>query len=310
MAASRRVTLNDVAAASGVSRATAGFVLANDPNQSISAATSERVHAAAARLGYVPNGVARALREGSSRVVVLEIDAQYDGNYSRGFIRGLDAELTANGHALFVRHGPYTDRATDQVLHAIAPRAILRFGESYQAGKDLEDFGGGWRDGLAAHAALQIGYLAEHGHEQIALALPDTHSALTEARVRLTAQSAQTLGLPAPACFDVPHPRAESVAAVEAFRAEHPDVTAIAAFNDGIALRVMSALRDLGLSVPADVAVIGFDDDEAGAFATPSLTTLHREADVHGRRAARNVLGLDSADLAPQPGRIVARESA
>jgi DNA-binding LacI/PurR family transcriptional regulator len=309
MVVSRRVTLNDVAAASGVSRSTAGFVLANDPNQTISAATRERVHEAASRLGYVPNGVARALREGSSRVVVLEIDWEYDGNYARSYIRGLDAELTAHGHALLVRHGPRTHRATEQILHAIAPRAILRFAEPYKTGDDLEDSGGGWRDGLAAHVALQVGYLVERGHRRIALALPTVHSSLADARQRLTVRRADTLGLPRPACFDLPSTRVDSVAAVENLRREHPDVTAIAAFNDDVALRALSALRDLGLAVPADMAVIGFDDNDTGALVSPALTSLHIDADVHGRLAARSVLGLDAGGLAPEPGRIVERES-
>jgi DNA-binding LacI/PurR family transcriptional regulator len=86
-------------------------------------------------------------------------------------------------------------------------------------------------------------------------------------------------------------------------------VTAIAAFNDEVALRAMSALRDLGLAVPADMAVIGFDDNDMGALVTPALTSLHIDADVHGRRAARGVLGLDTSGLSPEPGRIVERES-
>lgn len=309
MAAARRVTLNDVAAASGVSRSTAGFVLANDPNQTISAATRERVHAAARELGYVPNGVARALREGSSRVVVLEIDWAYDGNYARSYIRGLDAELTAHGHALLVRHGPRTDRATEQILHAIAPRAILRFAEPYAVGHDLEDGGGGWRGGPAAHVALQVGHLVERGHSRIALALPSMHSPLTDARHRLTVQHAKKLGLPVPQCFDIPSPREAGAAAVESFRRAHPDVTAIAGFTDDVALRALCALRDLGLTVPDDMAVIGFDDTENGALVAPALTSLHIDAEVHGRVAARGVLGLDAGDLSPDPGRIVARES-
>ena len=81
MGTSRRVTLNDVAAASGVSRATVSFVLNDDPHQTISAATRDRVKEAARTLGYVPHGVARALREGTSRVVVLNIDAGMEGAY-------------------------------------------------------------------------------------------------------------------------------------------------------------------------------------------------------------------------------------
>jgi DNA-binding LacI/PurR family transcriptional regulator len=67
----KRATLRDVAAAAGVSRALAGFVLGDDHGKSIPEATRERVRAAAQSLGYAPHGIARALREGSSRVVVL-----------------------------------------------------------------------------------------------------------------------------------------------------------------------------------------------------------------------------------------------
>ena len=99
-----RVTLNDVAAASGVSRATVSFVLRDSPGQSISAATRERVRTAARDLGYVPNGLARALREGTSRIVLLTIDPALDGNYARSYIGGLDAELAAHDHVLLVRY--------------------------------------------------------------------------------------------------------------------------------------------------------------------------------------------------------------
>ncbi len=309
MAATRRVTLKDVAAASGVSPSTAGFVLSEDPRQSISAETSRRVREAARELGYVPSGVARALREGSSRVVVLEIDWAYEGNYAHSYLRGLDEELAAHGHVLMVRHGPHDEGAMKQVRQAIQPRAVLRFGEAYMSGHDLEDGGGGWRGGLAAHAALQVEYLHTHGHRQIALALPNVPSALADARGRLTSRRARALGLPEPVRFELPAPRPAGTAALEAVLRAHPGVTAIAGFTDDIALRALGAARDLGLRVPGDLAVIGFDDTEGGELAVPALTSVHIDAEVHGRLAARSVLGLDTAGLEPDPGRIVERAS-
>ncbi len=108
-----RVTLNDVAAASGVSRATASFVLRDSPGQSISAVTRERVREAARALGYVPNGLARALREGTSRIVLLTIDTALDGNYARSYVSGLDAELAAHEHVLLVRYSHRPTRRSD-----------------------------------------------------------------------------------------------------------------------------------------------------------------------------------------------------
>jgi DNA-binding LacI/PurR family transcriptional regulator len=55
----------------------------------------------------------------------------------------------------------------------------------------------------------------------------------------------------------------------------------------------MTALRDLGVAVPGDVAVIGFDDAEYGALVAPVLTTVRIDAEAHGRLAARAALGLD-----------------
>ncbi|WP_034261426.1 LacI family DNA-binding transcriptional regulator [Actinospica robiniae] len=305
-----RVTLKDVAAACGVSRSTAGFVLANDPRQKISEETRQRVHQAARDLGYVTHGVARALREGSSRVVVLEIDWIYEGNYSRSYIRGLSAELDAHDYDLLVRHGPVSPGATQRILDSIAPRAMLRFAEPYLTGRDLEDTGGGWVDGLAAHVALQINYLADKGHERIALALPETHTPLVGARRRLTLQHAGSLGLPEPVCFDIPADRDAARTRVERFRRENPQVSAVAAFTDDVALRAVTALRDLGATVPDDLAVMGYDDTEYGALVTPALSSVHIDAEVHGRRVARQALGLGAEGIATSAARVVARESA
>jgi DNA-binding LacI/PurR family transcriptional regulator len=330
-----RVTLNDVAAASGVSRATASFVLRDSPGQSISAATRERVREAARALGYVPNGLARALREGTSRIVLLTIDAALDGNYARSYVSGLDAELAEHEHVLLVRYSSTrVDEGTERlVLDTIVPRAVLRFGEPYLTGRELDDSGGGWRDGLAAHVAAQVGYLASRGHTRIALALPARDTPLRAVRQRFADQAAAALGLPpliactiagdgagnGTAGLGAPgsglhdqktSSRTNAADSLSALLALDSGVTAVAAFDDDVALRVLAAMRSLGLSAPGDLAVIGFDDNSYGALTTPALTTVHVDGEAHGRQAARAILGLPAADLAPAPGRVVIRESA
>ncbi|MFH0178624.1 LacI family DNA-binding transcriptional regulator [Streptomyces cacaoi] len=313
MGRSGRVTLSDVAKASGVSRATVSFVLNDDPRQTISAATRERVTEAAHELGYVPHGIARALREGSSRIVVLNVDRGIEGNFSRSYVRGLDEELAEHDHVLLVRHGHAAPEATQKILDAIVPRAVLRLGEVYMSRHasdeadepDEQD----WESGFAANAALQIDFLAERGHTRIAMALPDHEFPLTEARLGFAREAARRRGLAPLECFVVPRPREAGAAAVEAFLAAHAEVTALAAFDDDIALRSLTALRDLGLRVPEDVAVIGFDDTEYGSLTTPALTTVHIDAEILGRIAARDALGIDTEGLAPVRGRIVDRAS-
>ncbi len=344
-----RVTLNDVAAASGVSRATVSFVLRDSPGQSISAATRERVREAARALGYVPNGVARALREGTSRIVVLAIDPAMEGNYARSYTAGLDAELAAHEYVLLVQYTRGAAGGPDaRLTDAIAPRAVLRFGEPYLTGRELDDSGGGWRDGLAAHVAAQIGYLAARGHARIALALPAPDTPLRAVRQHFAAQAAAMLRLPPLVPFVLPGRQSAAAAradpsapapapassgteaanATHALRAAAPSpygteaadalhalrtadgVTAVAAFDDDVALRVLAAMRSAGLSAPGDLAVIGFDDNGYGALSSPTLTTVHIDAQAHGRGAARAILGLPAGDLSPVPGQVVVRESA
>ena len=82
------------------------------------------------------------------------------------------------------------------MLDTIVPRAVLRFGEPYLTGRELDDSGGGWRDGLAAHVSTQVGYLAAQGHTRIALALPARDTPLRAVRQRFADQAAAALGLP------------------------------------------------------------------------------------------------------------------
>ncbi len=208
----KRATLRDVAAAAGVSRALAGFVLGDDHGKSIPEATRARVRAAARSLGYAPHGIARALREGSSRVVVLSIDPHLESNYSRTFARGLDDELAAHGHMLVVRHehaatadpAPTADLAPParpaperQVLDALSPRAVIRLPGNYlAAGHELDD--GGWEGGFAANVLVQVRYLADRGHAEIAVALPDGDPPLGPVRERFAREAAARAGLPEP----------------------------------------------------------------------------------------------------------------
>jgi DNA-binding LacI/PurR family transcriptional regulator len=129
--------------------------------------------------------------------------------------------------------------------------------------------------------------------------------------MRFAREAAARAGLPEPAALVVPRPRPAAAAAVKRFLAGHRAVTAVAAYDDDVALRVLAAARALGLAVPAGLAVIGFDDTDYGALVDPALTTVHVDAEGHGRKAAREALGLDPGSLAPfRPGRVIVRDSA
>jgi DNA-binding LacI/PurR family transcriptional regulator len=85
---------------------------------------------------------------------------------------------------------------------------------------------------------------------------------------------AARLRLASPPRLPVPRERASATAAVRGLRAAQPGVTAIAAHDDDVALRVLAAAADLGIAVPGDLAVIGHDETEYGALPPSACASL------------------------------------
>ncbi|PUB19835.1 LacI family transcriptional regulator [Promicromonospora sp. AC04] len=340
-----RATLKDVARESGVSSATVSFVLNRTSGQTISAATRERVLAAAARLGYTPHRIARALREGTSRTVLLSTGSGPAGHSLESFIDGLETELGEHGYTLLVVRGHRAGALPAGLLETIAPRAVLDpvsayapaaadAGDGAGAASDGADAGdgaggasggagaadragvadweGGWAHGLAAHSQTQLRYLVEQGHREIAVALPEggPYARLAALRLDYARTAAAELGLPEPPVIRLGSDRAAAAAELRGMRKKHPGVSAIAAFNDDVAFLVLGAMADLELEAPADLAVIGFDESRYGALWRPALTTVRIDAAAYGRRAARGAIGLELGEWPSSPSRVVRRESA
>jgi DNA-binding LacI/PurR family transcriptional regulator len=80
------------------------------------------------------------------------------------------------------------------------------------------------------------------------------------------------------------------VRAVEALLARRPDLDAVFAASDAMAIGAMRSLRSLGRDVPADVAVVGFEDSPSAAHTDPPLTTVHQPVEAMGREMVRLLL--------------------
>lgn len=309
MSRSTRATAKDVARASGVSQTTVSFVL-NDAAGHVSPETRERVQQAARALGYVPNGSAQALRKGASRIVLLNVEGIPTGSSLGSYIHGLDAELAAHNHVLLVLHGHLSSQALSDVAQAVSARAVIDLSNAGHA----DALASGTRtslDAFSAQADVPVRYLVDRGHRHIVTVLPDTPElqALAGLRERLLRQAAHTAGLAGCPTLVLPGGLGDAEERLRSFRAEHPEVTAVVAYNDDLALMTLAAMRRIGLRAPADLAVIGFDDTPHGALFSPALTTVHIDAEAIGRIAARNALGLPAADTTPEPARVIVRES-
>lgn len=306
---SPRVTAKDVARASGVSQTTVSFVL-NGAAGHVSEETRERVREAARTLGYVPNGSAQALRKGASRIVLLNVEGVPTGSGLGSYIRGLDAELASHQHVLLVLHGHLSSQALSDVTQAVSARAVIDLGDAGHADALATGLGASLT-AFSAQADVPVQYLVERGHRHIATVLPDTAELQTLAglRERLMRQAAHTAGLADCPTLVLPGDPEAAGQRLRTFRAEHPDVTALAAYNDDLALVTLAAMRHLGLRAPQDLAVIGFDDTPHGALFSPALTTVRLDAESLGRIAARHALGLPTVGLAPEPARVIVRQS-
>ena len=309
MGKSTRATAKDVARASGVSQTTVSFVL-NGAAGHVSQETRERVQQAARELGYVPNGSAQALRRGASRIVLLNVEGIPTGSSLGSYIRGLDAELASHNHVLLVLHGHLSSQALSDVAQAVSARAVIDLADTGRAGAIAADAQTPL-EAFTAQADVPVRYLVERGHRHIVTVLPDAEElrALADLRERLMRQAAHAAGLAGCLTLVLPGSLGAAEQRLRSFHAEHPEVTAVAAYNDDLALTILAAMRNIGLRAPADLAVIGFDDTPHGALFSPALTTVHLDAEALGRIAARTMLGLPPGDSIPEPARVIVRQS-
>lgn len=323
----RRPTTHDVARAAGVSAATVSYVLNDTPGRRIGLETRERVQAAADALGYRPQLAGRTLRMGRSDVVALILPEWPIGTGLLAILEGLARELTPHGFSLAIVHGSADTDVLNHVAQSLAPAAIIVF-ESHGIstgpggvpimlgiGDEPGTFAGARYDYQRFLAGLQVEHLAQHGHERIGYARSSNERLRTfvTARTEGILNAAGRLGLTDPPIFDMNDTLEDAQRAIAFFRER--GCTGIAAYNDETALPLLGAAQRMGLRVPEDVAVIGLDGMPAGAYSTPTLTTIHQDSHIMTTQWCSHVLSLINGEPSPSLhmdgiAEIVQRESA
>lgn len=308
-----RITSGDVARASGVSRTTVSYVLNSNGDKAISAATRERVKAAALELGYAPSAAARTLRSGRSDLVLCVLPDWPVGPLIDSLLEDLSAALADRGLALLTHHGRGRSSLAD-LWRAVTPRAVIGFTpfqpederamrlagiEVLSTMLDVDPHRpGAFTASQTGVGRLQAQHLAAAGHRSLGYARTrDPRLAdFAERRLAGVRLECTDLGLPLPLVVDVDLDVASAASAVRAWRGHSPPVTAVAAYNDEVALAVLAGLRSEGLAAPGDVAVIGVDDIPSARLAAPPLTTVSQAADVQARYLAALVLSAFDGD--------------
>jgi len=338
------VTSADVARASGVSRTTVSYVLNDTPGVTISDATRRRVLETAAHLGYAPSAAARTLRSGRSDLVLAVLPDWPIGPVLDTLLEHLADVLAERGLSMLVHHGRGS-RPLTALWRAVQPRTVVGFTAfteadlraMRQAGIQVVDTAGGGGAGAAAPSAaqassggavagpgalggaqehigrLQVEHLAAGGRTRVGWAGTTDPRLADFARRRLAGVVAACadLGLEGPVVHDLDLTLPSAVAAARAWAAVRVD--AVAAYNDEVGLGVLAGLREAGLAVPADVAVVGVDDVPAAAFASPPLSSVDQAIARQATYLAECTLAvLDGTAPPPWPGdlhTVVARAS-
>jgi LacI family repressor for deo operon, udp, cdd, tsx, nupC, and nupG len=306
-------TSRDVARRAGVSQATVSLVLGGKWRGRVSARTAESVRAAAGELGYRPNLAARSLRLGSTRTALLVVPALTSDFFAR--VHTGAARVAAEhdfGMVLYPSPegiGPAPDpfasaqASLDGVIaSSMAPEALaalrgggLRGGlplvmldsdpEGGRAAATVNlDIAGGMR-GAAAH-------LLRLGHRRIAHLAAAVDSWTFRVRARALADALAGTG----ASLVATEPADLSVtgglhAAERLLRGDDPP-TALVCDDDLLAAGACKAARRLGLRVPGDVSVTGFDDLAVATAVEPELTTVRLPAETIGASGMRALLAV------------------
>ena len=312
-------TLEDVARLAGVSTATVSRCI-NTPDRVVPA-TRDRVHQAVNELGYTPNFGGRALASKRTNTIGAVIPTMDNSIFARG-LQAFQEGLAEAGATLLVASSGYDPRQElDQIRTLIGRGAdgLLLIGharpdETYAFLKRRDIpvvIAWNYRaDGVAGCVGFDnldaAQRMAERvlaaGHRRIAMiaGLTDYNDRATD-RVAGVRRALETAGLPPDdmPLLEVPYSLEKGGEAFADFMSRSPRPTAVICGNDVIAAGAMVQARRMGLDVPADVSITGFDDIELAEVLEPALTTVHVPHKRMGRAAAR--LLLEMRDEASRP---------
>lgn len=319
----KTVTMMDVAARAGVSRALVSIVFRGLPGASD--ANRERVLQAAAELDYRPDSRARLLGSSRSRTVGVVyglhrpfhaevVEALYSAADSRGWRLALEPAARSRSEATAV-----------QALLNYRCEAVVLLGPGLSAGA-LRELAGrvpvvvvarrlralavdSVRTDDEAGARLAVAYLLELGHRRIAHVHGGRNAGAAERRAGYVAAMREA-GLEPQLVEGGLDDAAGERAAGDLLTPAGP--TAVIAFNDSCATGLLAAARAAGTRVPAQLSVVGFDNSAVAALSTVALTTVGQDARALAHLALdRAVARIADADVPPGetviPPRLVVR---
>jgi LacI family transcriptional regulator len=299
--ASRKVTIRDVAEHAGVSVATVSKVI--NQRYGVSAGTEARVKAVIKKLGYQASLVAQSLRNHRTNVLgILVADLE---PFSAEFLKGAGDAIRGSGFELVVYSAGgqasdqvgWENRYLSRLSGTLLDGAVLVTPTVVDVRVDVPVVAADPHSGLStlptidsdnlSGAVLAVRHLIELGHRRIAMlsGRPDLQSAhLREQGYRRALEAA---GLAVEETLVQPggYDPGVSITAARSLLTGADRPTAIFAGNDLSAIATIEVATELGLRVPEDLSVVGFDNIPESALSSPPLTTVDQPIRIMGQRA-------------------------
>ncbi|WP_374777190.1 LacI family transcriptional regulator [Streptomyces sp. NBC_01310] len=330
----RMPTLDEVAARAGVSRTAASRVINNAPH--VSRAKREAVQRAVRELDFVPNPSAQALATRRVGAVVLAVSSDEPGLFADPFfaevIVGVSAALeqTELELILLLANTPRGRERFERLLRSRRADGVMlmalrgddplgRLGEEV----DLPVVFGGlplvgeptWYVDADNRGGARLA--AEHfvrtGRRRPVMITGQMDARAAVAREQGFTEGLTLSGLPLLGVEPGQFTEDGGAEAMERLLRAHPDPDAVFAASDAMAIGALRTLRERGLRVPEDVAVIGFNDLASARHTSPPLTTVHQPVRALGQEMARMLVSaIEGHHPSPLilPTRLTVRESA
>ncbi|HEX7202967.1 MAG TPA: LacI family DNA-binding transcriptional regulator [Arthrobacter sp.] len=309
------VTLRDVAEAAGVSTATVSLVVNKKKDARIAEETRQRVKDAIRSLGYRPNAMAKTLVSGTSRFIGLVADGVATTPFAGQIIHGAQDEAWKQGYALLIANtegnGELEQDAITMMLE-YKVRGIL-YSTWFHRQTDIPaslreaDFvlvncfsnEPGTRSVVpdevqGGRSATEV--LLRHGHRRIAFINATIPAPAKDGRLLGYREALEDAGIPFdPELVMEAYPDQEGGYGTTAELLKR-SATAVYCYNDRMAMGLYDGLREHGLSIPDDIAVVGFDNQEViAAHLRPPLSTVSLPHYELGAAGVRMLLELDGA---------------
>ncbi|MEV6627003.1 LacI family DNA-binding transcriptional regulator [Amycolatopsis sp. NPDC051106] len=317
----RRVTIHDVARSAGVSRQTVSRAL-NDKAE-IDGSTKQRVLDAARELGYRPSRFARGLVRPDTTTIGLVVPDLLNPFFTEVASGALAAARARGWHVVVYDTAGDAEQelATLRVIGSQVDAVVGYFSRSEE---DLDRFTPGipvvllGRDprtprfsGISVDGEdgvrEAVAHLVGRGHRRIGMLDDDGREPSIRRTWFLRAAAEHGIAV-APGWIAR---AAQTVdgggAALASLLAAHPDVTAVFAFNDVIAIGALREARRFGLRVPDDLAVIGFDGLALGTLVDPELSSVAIDTRALGALAVEQTMRLVTGAAPLEPGELVVR---